>query len=83
MAEGDLVVFGPGDHVLLRADDRQGTATPNLEVVVLGGQPIREPVAWYGPFVMNTRAEVVRAVEDYQAGRLGVVPAGALMPHVV
>jgi len=83
VAEGDLVVFGPGDHVLLRADDRQGTATPNLEVVVLGGQPIREPVAWYGPFVMNTRAEVVRAVEDYQAGRLGVVPAGALMPHVV
>jgi len=55
--------------------------TPNLEVVVLGGQPIREPVAWYGPFVMNTRAEVIQAVEDYQAGRLGVVPAGALMPH--
>ena len=49
--------------------------------MVLGGRPIREPVAWYGPFVMNTRAEVLQAVEDYQAGRLGVVPAGALMPH--
>ena len=72
--DGDLVVFGPGDHLLLRADRE-------LEVVVLGGQPIREQIAWYGPFVMNTRAEVLQAVEDYQAGKLGVVPAGALMPH--
>jgi hypothetical protein len=79
--DGDLVVFGPGDHVLLQADENQSAATPNLEVVVLGGQPIRETIAWYGPFVMNTRAEVLQAVEDYQAGRLGVVPAGALMPH--
>ena len=81
VGEGDLVVFGPGDHLLLQAADRQSAATPNLEVVVLGGRPIREPIAWYGPFVMNTRAEVIQAVEDYQAGRLGVVPAGALMPH--
>jgi quercetin 2,3-dioxygenase len=81
VGEGDLVVFGAGDHLLLQAADRQSAVTPNLEVVVLGGQPIREPVAWYGPFVMNTRAEVIQAVEDYQAGRLGVVPAGALMPH--
>jgi redox-sensitive bicupin YhaK (pirin superfamily) len=81
VGEGDLVVFGAGDHLLLQADDRQGTATPNLEVVVLGGQPIREAIAWYGPFVMNTRAEVMQAVDDYQAGRLGVIPAGALMPH--
>jgi redox-sensitive bicupin YhaK (pirin superfamily) len=81
VGEGDLVVFGPGDHLLLQAADVQSSAAPNLEVVVVGGQPIREPIAWYGPFVMNTRAEVVQAVEDYQAGRLGVVPAGALMPH--
>ncbi len=81
VGEGDLVVFGPGDHLLLQAGDRQSAVTPNLEVVVLGGRPIREPIAWYGPFVMNTRAEVIQAVEDYQAGRLGVVPAGALMPH--
>jgi len=81
VGEGDLVVFGSGDHFLLRADERQSEATPNLEVVVLGGRPIREPVAWYGPFVMNTRDEVIQAMEDYQAGRLGVVPAGALMPH--
>jgi len=81
VGEGDLVVFGPGDHLLLEASGRQSAVTPNLEVVVLGGRPIREPIAWYGPFVMNTRAEVIQAVEDYQAGRLGVVPAGALMPH--
>ncbi len=74
VGEGDLVVFGPGDHVILRGES-------TLDVVLLGGQPIREPIAWYGPFVMNTRAEVIQAVEDYQSGRLGVVPAGALMPH--
>ena len=81
VGEGDLVVFGSGDHLLLRADDRQSTATPSLEVVVLGGRPIREPIAWYGPFVMNTKAEVIQAVEDYQAGKLGVVPAGGLQPY--
>ena len=81
VGEGDLVVFDPGDHLLLRADSRQGSASPNLEVVVLGGRPIREPLAWYGPFVMNTRDEVLQAVEDYQAGRLGAVPVGGLQPY--
>jgi len=78
---GQLAVFGAGDHLRLAAAAAQDSTSPTLEVIVLGGQPIREPLAWYGPFVMNTRAEVQQAMDDYQAGRLGVIPAGALQPY--
>jgi redox-sensitive bicupin YhaK (pirin superfamily) len=77
-----LVVFdGPGDRITVRAADTQDSNKPALELFVLGGLPIREPVAHYGPFVMNTKDELVQAIEDYQSGRLGVIPDGALMPH--
>ena len=75
-----LVTFGPGSALRLRAADRLDGRSAALEVLVLGGRPIREPVVAYGPFVMNTRAEIVQAMEDYQAGRLGVVPVSAV-PH--
>ncbi|QFY11970.1 pirin family protein [Nonomuraea phyllanthi] len=78
--KGQLAVFGQGGSLSLAADPSQPQAEPNLEVLLLGGQPIREPVVHYGPFVMNTRAEILQAMEDYQAGRLGVVPAER-MPH--
>jgi redox-sensitive bicupin YhaK (pirin superfamily) len=72
---GQLAVFGPGDALTLHASPSQESRSPALEVLVLGGRPIREPVAWLGPFVMNTRDEVIQAYEDYKAGRLGHVPA--------
>ncbi|GAC1441423.1 MAG: pirin family protein [Mycobacteriales bacterium] len=78
---GQLAVFGAGDRLTVAADPQQDSRHPALEVLVLGGAPIREPMAQYGPFVMNTREQLAEAVQDYQAGRLGVIPAGALMPH--
>jgi hypothetical protein len=72
---GQLAVLGRGDFVSVRADDRQESRSPSLEVLVLGGRPIREPVAWAGPFVMNTKAEVMQAYEDFQKGRMGQIPA--------
>ena len=72
---GQLALFGPGDTLVLQADDAS-----SLDVLLLGGEPIREPVAAHGPFVMNTREELVQAFEDFQAGRLGRVPAGGLRP---
>jgi redox-sensitive bicupin YhaK (pirin superfamily) len=72
---GQLAVLGEGNVVTVSADLLQESRHPNLDVIVLGGQPIRESVAWLGPFVMNTRDEVMQAVADYQAGRLGTIPA--------
>ncbi len=72
----------PGDFISLRADDTQDSNTSHLEALILGGQPIGEHVEHYGPFVMNTKAEIGQALEDFEAGRLGTIPPNALMPHV-
>ncbi|MCP2338008.1 pirin family protein [Actinomadura rupiterrae] len=86
--EGQLAAFagshhqGETDGLMLQAAASQPTAGQNgWEVLILGGMPLREPVARYGPFVMNTRDEIVQAFEDFQAGRMGTIPAEKL-PHL-
>src|SRR3954447_9759689 len=79
---GQLAVFGAGDSVTIAADARQESRSPALGVLFRGALPIREPVVAYGPFVMNTKLEVIQAFEDFQAGRLGSIPAQSL-PHGV
>ncbi len=81
---GQLAVLGPGDTITVNGAVHQQSRTPALDVVILGGLPIREPIAMYGPFVMNTRHEVIEAFEDFQAGRLGSIPAERVtgpVPH--
>jgi redox-sensitive bicupin YhaK (pirin superfamily) len=79
LEEGQLAVFGKGDALTVTAAGSQPTASANgWEILILGGLPIREPIARYGPFVMNTRQEIIDAFEDFQAGRMGTVP----VPHL-
>jgi quercetin 2,3-dioxygenase len=63
---GDCVVFGRGGDAVIEA-------TAKSEVLLIGGAPLNEPVARYGPFVMNTKAEIVEAFEDFEAGRMGAI----------
>jgi redox-sensitive bicupin YhaK (pirin superfamily) len=67
--DGDCVIFGhEAGNVLLEATEKS-------EILLVGGKPLNEPVARYGPFVMNTKAEIVQAFEDFQAGRMGEIEA--------
>jgi quercetin 2,3-dioxygenase len=79
--QGQLAVLGPGDRISVSAEATQDSHRPALEVLVLGGKPIREPVFQYGPFVMNSKSELIQALEDYNAGKFGTIPPNALMPH--
>lgn len=81
--QGQLAVLGPGDRITVAADGTQDSNRPALEVLLLGGRPIREPVFHYGPFVMNSKSELIEALEDFNAGKFGNIPPNALMPHRV
>ena len=81
ISEHQFVMFGSGDYVVIRASESQTGDADALDVLVLGGLPIREPIVNHGPFVMNTREEIVQAIEDYQRGELGTIPADQLAPR--
>ena len=75
---GQLALLGAGNTIRVAGERTQDSRSPVLDVYVMGGQPIRESVAHHGPFVMNTRQELMQAFADFQAGRLGSVPAGQI-----
>ena len=80
ISSGGLAVFGHGDRIVLTADKVQDARNGALEIFLLGGLPIREPVVAYGPFVMNDKAGIIQAMEDYNYGRFGQIPDDALQP---
>src|SRR3954453_23342645 len=78
--QGQLAVLGSGDRISGAAQSTQGSRRPALEVLILGGRPIREPVFQYGPFVMNSKSELIQALEDFNAGKFGAIPPNPLRP---
>jgi len=77
---GNNVVLTDGNTLRISADLVQESRSANLEVFLIGGVPLREPVVQYGPFVMSNREEIMQAFEDYQSGRFGQIPANAIQP---
>lgn len=67
VTEGQMAILGDGETIQINVLDNVSKPT---ELLLLGGVPLKEPVARYGPFVMNTEEEIQRAVQDYQNGRL-------------
>ena len=78
---GQTAVLVDGETLRISANTSQETRSPNLEVFIIGGVPLREPVVQYGPFVMSNKQEIMEAFEDYQAGRFGHIPVDAIQPH--
>ncbi len=70
ISDGELALLGSGDRVRLAVP---AEAARGARLLLLAGQPLREPVARYGPFVMNTEAEIRKAMSDYRSGRLGEI----------
>ncbi len=74
--DGQMVLFAQnGDEVRI---ENPLNAKGTLEVLVIAGLPLNEPVARYGPFVMNTEREIHQAIEDYRQGRMGEINSNNL-----
>ncbi len=71
LSSGQVAALGAGDVLVLDVHDDQ---IESFDVLLLGGRPIREPIVSYGPFVMNTKAEIIEAMDDFQAGKMGSIP---------
>jgi redox-sensitive bicupin YhaK (pirin superfamily) len=78
LESGQLAVTAPGDVLTIGGSPSPDSRTDAFDVLVLGGRRIGEHVEAHGPFVMNTRAELLQAFQDYEAGKLGVIPPNAL-----
>jgi len=71
--DGQMVMFAPdGDEVII---ENPADADATLDVLLIAGVPLNEPIARYGPFVMNTEEEIHQAFEDYNHGRMGAINA--------
>jgi redox-sensitive bicupin YhaK (pirin superfamily) len=70
VSDGQMATLGPGEEITLAC---AASATRAARFLVLGGVPLREPVARYGPFVMNTELEIRQALIDFQSGRMGKI----------
>jgi redox-sensitive bicupin YhaK (pirin superfamily) len=64
VASGEIAWLGAGDDLVV-------TGAAGTELMIVGGDPLDAPIVRYGPFVMNSRADLERAISDYQAGRMG------------
>jgi redox-sensitive bicupin YhaK (pirin superfamily) len=71
--DGELAVLGEGDVVHFAGADRPG------RLLLLAGAPLKEPIARYGPFVMNTKDELVAAFKDYESGKMGEITRTAIL----
>ncbi len=73
---GQLALLGSGDYFTVEGAVDTASPATQLDLLILGGEPIGEPVAKYGPFVMNSTQELEQAFEDFRSGKMGSIPAG-------
>ena len=75
LGDGQLAVLGPGDTIRMCV---HANATESARLLLLAGEPIDEPIARHGPFVMNTPEQIYAAIRDFQSGRMGEITRTAL-----